>query len=76
MQAYKINSIESLCEFIEVQKPNMNQINELLWITGVKAILLEEGSIEEYSTRIKEFWHKWKHTKERPIFMGIDIDVK
>lgn len=75
MTAYKIDSIDTLCSFIITTKPDLNKINHLLWLLGIKAIILDETTPEGYCEQIKSYWQRWQHTRERPIFMGIDIDL-
>ena len=76
MDGYKINSIETLCSFIMVEKPDLNLVNQLLWLLGVRVIILDEAEPAKYCTQIKDYWRKWQHTRERPIFMNVNIDVR
>ncbi len=68
-----IDSIESLCEYIMNTKPNLNHLNEVIWHLGIRAIILEEADSETYCKQIREYWKNWKHTKERPIFIGVNL---
>lgn len=69
MKGYKINSIETLCSFIMTEKPELKKVNELLWHMGIKALIIQESEPEIYCSLIKEYWQKWQHNIERPIFM-------
>jgi hypothetical protein len=69
MKGYKINSIESLCSFILIEKPNLKKLNELLWLLGIKAIIINEANPEIYCSLINDYWEKWKHSKEKAIFI-------
>lgn len=70
-----INSIDTLCTFIMRYKPDLDRLNELLWHVGIKAIILDETTHQEYCRLITEYWNKWNHTRERPIFIGVNLDV-
>ncbi len=68
-----IDSIDSLCEYIMNTKPPLNHLNEVIWNLGIKAIIMEEANSETYCKQIREYWENWKHTKERPIFIGVNL---
>jgi hypothetical protein len=72
MKGYKINNIETLCSFIMAEKPELEKVNELIWHLGIKAIILDEAEPEKYCSLLVDYWQKWKHTKERPIFIGLE----
>jgi hypothetical protein len=78
MNGYKINSIETLCSFIMTEKPELKKVNELLWHLCIKAIILDEAEAEPetYCNLIKDYWQRWQHIRERPIFMNIDLDIR
>lgn len=74
MNGYRINSIDSLCNFIMNKKPNADGINQIMWHLGIKAIFIEDLTPEQYCIQVKDYWQKWQHTKERPIFIGLTLD--
>lgn len=75
MDGYKINSIETLCSFIMVEKPDLNQVNQLLWLLGMRVIILDEAEPAQYCKQVKDYWQKWQLTKERPLFIGVTLDL-
>jgi hypothetical protein len=70
-----INNIPSLCAFIRKYNPSIKQVNEILWHLGIKAIITNEAEPEIYCSLIKDYWQKWKHTKERAIFIDLDVSL-
>jgi hypothetical protein len=67
-----IDSIDSLCVYIMNTKPTLNHVNQIIWNMGIKSIIMNEASPEEYCKLITDFWAKWKEQKERPIFIDYE----
>jgi hypothetical protein len=74
MNGYKINSVESICNFILLERPNLDKVNQLLWLLGIRAIITDEAEPEQYCKKIEVYWNRWQNIIERPIF--IDIVLK
>jgi hypothetical protein len=39
-------------------------------------IILDYSTTEDLIKVVDAYWKEWKHTIERPLFLGLDINVK
>lgn len=76
MKVYTVNSIETLTRFILETHPDLNRLNEVLWYIGIRAIILDDDTPEAHCELIKAYWDRWSNTRERPIFIGVNIDIE
>jgi hypothetical protein len=67
-----IDSIPALCSFIRKYNPSLEQVNEIIWNMGIRAIITDESDSETYCKQITDYWNKWSHIKERAIFIGFE----
>lgn len=75
MNEYTINSIESLCNFIKAERPNLDKLNELLWHLGIRVIILDSATADDYCNLIKDYWQQWESNIERPLFISKDLEL-
>lgn len=71
---FRISTGEELIQLMETQNLNSTQICEILY----KALILfadETKPPEVLIQEFKEYWERFKHTKERPLFLGLDLNV-
>ncbi|WZL89763.1 hypothetical protein VS868_03225 [Salinimicrobium sp. 3283s] len=72
---FKISTGEELIQFMETEKLNSKEICHILkeaFILFADETKPPEILIQEF----KEYWEQFKNTKERGIFLGLDLDVK
>jgi hypothetical protein len=67
INGYKINSVERLCNFILLKRTNLYKVNQLLWLLGIRAIIIDEAELEQYCKLIEEYCNKWQNVVERLI---------
>jgi hypothetical protein len=71
-----INTYSQLIEFIRANNLSIKQTNEII-TASLNVIVLEDyNTKEDLLKAIETYWNKWKNIKERPIFIGLDMDVK
>lgn len=71
-----INTYSQLIDFIRSNNLNIEQINKLI-TASLNVIVLEDyNTKEDLLKAIETYWNKWKNIKDRPIFIGLDMDVK
>lgn len=71
-----ITTYNQLIDFIRSNNLSIKQANELI-TASLNVIILEDyKTIEDLLNVIDVYWNEWKHTIERPIFIGLDINVK
>lgn len=71
---FKISTGEELIQLMEAEKMNSKEICEILY----KALILfadETKPPEVLIQEFKKYWERFKHTKERPLFLGLDLNV-
>jgi hypothetical protein len=67
---FKIRSFDDLIEFIENEEASPKEIEEIVRQTIGVIILFDDYYDKSYLiNRLKDFWHKFKHSQERPIFL-------
>ena len=71
----RINTFEDLIEVIEKYDLNESQRNELVRLS-LKVIVIENYNKKELISKLKTFWNKFGNGKEKPIFLGIDLDCE
>jgi hypothetical protein len=70
----KINSIETLCDFIIKYNPSTKKLNEIIWKMGLRIIILEDEKPDKLCILINDYWNKWGNKFERPIFLYDYLD--
>lgn len=70
----KVSTFEELIELLETRRLTIEQRNEIVRLT-LKVIVLKDYTQRELIQELKAFWGKYDHQKERPIFLGVDLDV-
>ena len=69
----QINNFDELIDFIENHDLTHKQISELVNVT-LKTILINDYETKtEIVDALKNFWKQYGHTKERPVFIDLDI---
>jgi hypothetical protein len=71
---FKISTGEELINLMETEDLNSKQICEILQ----RALILfadETKPPEVLTKEFREYWERFKHTKERPLFLGLDLNV-
>ncbi|TBW28282.1 hypothetical protein [Gramella sp. KN1008] len=72
---FRISTGEELIQFMKAQNLNSKQICEVLQ----RALILfadETKPPEVLIQEFREYWEHFKHTNERPLFLGLNLDVK
>lgn len=69
-EQYKINDIDTLCDYIMAENPTREQINSLLDHMGLKIFLMFTADKETYCSKIKAFLEKYKVKEDMPIFVS------
>lgn len=71
-----ITTYNQLIDFIRSNNLSIKQANELI-TASLNVIILEDyKTIEALLNVIDVYWNEWKHTIERPIFLGLNMDFK
>ena len=70
----KVSTFEELIELLETRRLTSEQRNEIVRLT-LKVIVLKDYTQRELIQELKTFWDKYDHQQERPIFLGVDLDV-
>jgi len=70
----KVSTFEELIELLETRRLTIEQRNEIVRLT-LKVIVLKDYTQRELIQELKAFWDKYDHQQERPIFLGVDLDV-
>ncbi|MCC4230032.1 hypothetical protein [Zunongwangia profunda] len=72
---FRISTGEDLIQFFETEKLTSNEISQILE-KGLMLFADESKPPEVLIQEFKEYWERWKHTRERPLFLGLNLDVK
>ena len=70
----KVSTFEELIELLETRRLTIEQRNEIVRLT-LKVIVLKDYTQRELIQELRTFWDKYDHQQERPIFLGVDLDV-
>ena len=70
----KVSTFEDLIELLETRTLTREQRNEIVRLT-LKVILLKDYTQRELIQELRTFWDKYDHQQERPIFLGVDLDI-
>lgn len=71
---FRISTGEELIHLMETENLNSKQICEILQ----RALILfadETKPPEVLIQEFREYWERFKHTKERPLFLGLDLNI-
>lgn len=71
-----INTFNQLIEFIRANNLNVEQSKKLIEPCLNVLIILDYSTTEDLIKVVDAYWKEWKHTIERPLFLGLDINVK
>ena len=71
---FKVSTFEELIELLEARKLTIEQRNEIVRLT-LKVIVLKDYTQRELIQELRTFWDKYDHQQERPIFLGVDLDI-
>jgi len=72
-----ITTYYQLIEFIRANKLNVEQSKKLIEPCLNVLIILDYETTEDLIKLATDFWNKWKHTIEKPIFMDdLNLDVE
>jgi len=66
-----INTFEDLIEFLKSNDLTPKETNDLINM-ALKCFFIDERPKDEMIEALITYWTKWKHVKERPIFIDID----
>jgi hypothetical protein len=77
MTEIRLNTFKELVNFMKRQDVTIEQVAEIIY-QGYKIIVFVENfkSKDEIIETFCEVYEKYKNTKEKPIFMGVDISVR
>lgn len=71
----RINSFNELIKFFKQDEITFKDVSEIcnktLFIYFVK-----DYTKDEAIKILINFWHKWGHTRERPLFIDVHLDVE
>lgn len=70
----KVSTFEELIELLETRTLTSKQRHEIVRLT-LKVIVLKDYTQRELIQELRTFWDKYDHQQERPIFLGVDLDV-
>ena len=70
----KVSTFEDLIELLETRTLTREQRNEIVRLT-LKVIVLKDYTQRELIQELRTFWDKYDHQQERPIFLGVDLDI-
>ena len=73
----EIETFENLIEFIKNNDISINEISKLMKET-IDLHILFYNDKDELIRDLEAYWEQWKHTIERPVFLGADFpfDIK
>ena len=69
MESTQLNTFEELIEFLKANDLTPDEVNEIIQLQ-FKAFYIQELTKDEMIEGLIDWWNKWKHTKERPPFLG------
>ncbi len=71
----KVSTFEELIELLETRRLTIEQRNEIVRLITLEVIVLKDYTQRELIQELRTFWDKYDHQQERPIFLGVDLDV-
>jgi len=69
MESIQLNTFEELIEFLRGNDLTPEQVNEIIQLQ-FKAFYFQSLTKDEMIDGLIDWWAKWKHTNERPPFIG------
>jgi len=70
----KVSTFEDLIELLETRTLTREQRNKIVRLT-LKVIVIGDYSQQELISELKTMRNKYGIHQERPIFLGVDLDV-
>ena len=71
-----INSFDELLIFFKKEDTTIEQIKDVC-SKGLKIFTVQEYTDKELLINtIVEFWNKWKHSNEKPIFIDVNLECE
>jgi len=71
-----INSFDELLIFFKKEDTTIEQIKDVCG-KGLKIFLIQEYTDKEILINtIVDFWNKWKHSNEKPIFIDVNLECE
>jgi hypothetical protein len=67
----RIDTFDELIEFLKTNDLTPTQANEII-NKALKCFFIDDRPKNEMIEALIIHWAKWKHTKERPIFIDFD----
>ena len=72
---FNISTGKELIGLMETQNLNSKQIYEILKKTLI--LFADETKPPEILIQeFREYWERFKHTRERPLFLGLDCNIR
>jgi len=71
---FKVSTFEELIELLETRTLTREQRNEIVRLT-LKVIVIGDYTQRELIQELKTMRNKYGSQQERPIFLGVDLDV-
>jgi hypothetical protein len=68
-----IKNFEEMIQFFKTTNIQPKQMNEVLSVT-IHSFFIGECSKETMILQLEEYWAKWKHIQERPIFIDLTFE--
>jgi len=75
----QINTFDELIDFLRANELTPKEVNEIIRLQ-FKAFYILDHTKDEMIEGLIDYWDKWKHTAERPPFIGykntFNLDVE
>ena len=79
MEQIHLNTFDELIEFLKTNELTPKEVNEIIRLQ-FKSFYILDHTKDEMIEGLIEWWSKWKHTNERPPFIGykntLSLDVE
>ena len=67
----RIDTFDDLIQFLKTNELTPSEVNEII-NRALKCFFIDERPKDEMIEALVTHWAKWKHVKERPIFIDFD----
>lgn len=71
---YSINNFNELIRFFERPEVTVEQIEEIT-AKSLYVFFIGKNTKEDAIKQLIKFWDKWGETREKPIFIDLDLNV-
>lgn len=71
---YSINNFNELIRFFERPEVTVEQIEEIT-AKSLYVFFIGKNTKEDAIKKLIKFWDKWGETREKPIFIDVDLNV-